>query len=128
MDYQNVIRDYIWKNSTNGWFSARDVCEEIRNIVSKTTIINYLNELCREGLLVSRTETCRGGKRKVYMLTSKRSNFEKDYSKLHIKELLKNFRRSALMGFLEAIDESDHINKEDIAEFLKGINKKYEMN
>ena len=126
MDYQKVIRDYIWKNSSKGGFSARDVCEDIRNIVSKTTIINYLNELCKEGLLVSTTETCRGGKRKVYMLTSQRSSFAKDYSKLHIKELLKNFRSSVLIGFLEAIDESDHINDADIAEFLKGINEKYE--
>ncbi|MGQ9542574.1 MAG: hypothetical protein ACUVTM_00585 [Candidatus Bathyarchaeia archaeon] len=58
-------------------------------VISRAAILNYLNDLCAQGTLYFRKETCRGGRRKRYFPRISKAEYEKRYVRAILLKLLR---------------------------------------
>jgi hypothetical protein len=73
--------------------------------ISRTAISQFLNLLCREGVLKYSHETCRGGTRRRYFLRKSREEYQKALVRESIIKILRSQPRyffEVLIEFLEA--------------------------
>jgi hypothetical protein len=99
---EKVLRDYqiealriIW-NSDNKGLTSREVYQSVnrslRNkTISRASIINFLNDMCDEGVLKYEEETCKGGTRRKYFTGLDEIAFKKHIAAVLFKSLMKDF-------------------------------------
>ena len=69
--YQIEAMNHVWKNAEEG-ATSRQVYNHVKEAldggkkISRASIINFLNQMCDEGILNYAEETCKGGTRRKY--------------------------------------------------------------
>jgi hypothetical protein len=97
--FENVLRGYqieslkhIWRHKEDS-LTFRDAFKDVKRglvagkSVSRTSIINFLYEMCDEGVLKYEEETCRGGMRRKYLV----GLVEADFKRYIAATVLKSF-------------------------------------
>jgi DNA-binding PadR family transcriptional regulator len=108
-DYQIEALQIIW-NSDNKGMTSREVYQAVnRSLGSKTisraSIINFLNDMCDEGVLKFEEETCKGGTRRKYFTGLNEEGFKKHVAKVVLKSLMKDFPNQTREAAKEALNE-----------------------
>lgn len=85
-----------------------DKVKEIRKVASSSIPV-ILDRLHSKGLVVRRTETCRGGVRYVYSLKKNKTQFEKSIMEATVNKLIEKFGQSALSYFNERFPEKKRV-------------------
>ena len=85
---EKVLRDYqiealkiVWNSEIKG-LSSREVYVAVNRVlgdraISRASIINFLNDMCDEGVLKYTEETCKGGTRRRYFTGMNEAAFKK---------------------------------------------------
>ena len=94
-DYQTIALKMVWAND-NG-VTSRQVYNHVNQnldegkTISRASIINFLNEMCDEGILNYEEETCKGGVRRKYKPNFDEERFAKHIIKSVLDSLYKDF-------------------------------------
>lgn len=108
-DYQIEALQIIW-NSDNKGMTSREVYQAVnRSLGSKTisraSIINFLNDMCDEGVLKFEEETCKGGTRRKYFTGLDEEGFKKHVAKVVLLSLMKDFPDQTREAAKEALSD-----------------------
>jgi hypothetical protein len=108
-DYQIEALQIIW-NSDNKGMTSREVFQAVnRSLGSKTisraSIINFLNDMCDEGVLKFEEETCKGGTRRKYFTGLDEIGFKKHIAKVVFKSLMMDFPVQTREAVQEALND-----------------------
>lgn len=100
---EKVLRDYqieslktVWENANKG-VTSREVYVHVNKAltdiktISRASIINFLNDMCDEGVLTYEEETCKGGMRRKYFPGLDEEGFKKYIAKTVFESLIKDF-------------------------------------
>ena len=106
-DYQIEALQIIW-NSDNKGMTSREVYQAVNRslgnkTISRASIINFLNDMCDEGVLKYEEETCKGGTRRKYFTGLDEEGFKKYVAKVVLKSLLKDFPEQTKEAVHEAL-------------------------
>lgn len=101
--FEKVLRDYqiealkhVWESANKG-VTSREVYLHVNKVlggvktVSRASIINFLNDMCDDGVLNYEEETCKGGMRRKYFPGLDEEGFKKYIAKTVFESLLKDF-------------------------------------
>ena len=107
-DYEIEALRVVWGNSDKG-FTSREVhvrvneaLEGIRTI-SRASIINFLNDMCDEGVLNYEEETCKGGSRRRYSPRLDEGGFKKHIAKTVFESLLRDFPDQTIVALCDSL-------------------------
>ncbi len=110
---EKVLRDYqiealkiIW--ATNKGLTSREVYQAVNDklgsrSISRASIINFLNDMCDEGVLAYEEETCKGGTRRKYSTGLDELGFKKHIAKVAVSSLMKDFPHQTREVLQEAL-------------------------
>jgi len=85
---------YLWKIHPEGAYSRvvhENVNKNLKDGISRTSIINYLNAMVDEGLLTYTETTGKGGRQRVYSTKYGETEFKQHIAGLIIGKLLKEY-------------------------------------
>ena len=105
--YQIEAMNHVWKNVEEG-ATSRQVYNHVNGAldggkkISPASIINFLDQMCDEGILNYTEETCKGGTRRVYTPALDEEKYKKHIAKSVFDSLMKDFPDQTL----EAIKDS----------------------
>jgi len=111
---EKVLRDYqiealkiIWTSNNKG-LTSREVYQIVNNnlgskTISRASIINFLNDMCDEGVLAYEEETCKGGTRRKYFTGMDESCFKKHIAKVMFDSLLRDFKEQTVDAIKESL-------------------------
>lgn len=114
---EKVLRDYqiealriIW-NSDNKGMTSREVYQAVNRslgnkTISRASIINFLNDMCDEGVLKYEEETCKGGTRRKYFTGLDETGFKKHVAKVVLSSLMKDFPAQTREAIREALNDN----------------------
>jgi len=112
-NYKDIVLDLLWKKADEGVVAGELYSHVKKRLggkgVSRTAILLYLDELCKENILHHREETCRGGRRKRYFPRKNREEYHKDLVREAILELIRTQPRYTLEAFFEILN-SERLN------------------
>jgi len=112
---EKVLRDYqiealkiVWNSEIKG-LSSREVYVAVNRVlgdraISRASIINFLNDMCDEGVLKYTEETCKGGTRRRYFTGMNEAAFKKHIAKVVVLSLLKDFPEQTIEVVKETLD------------------------
>jgi len=108
-DYQIMALKIIWNNDNKG-MTSREVYQAVNKTlgnktISRASIINFLNDMCDEGVLKYEEETCKGGTRRKYFTGLDEIGFKKHIAKTAIDSFMKDFPVQTKEAFEEALSE-----------------------
>lgn len=106
-DYREICLDQIWKKADEGLIASQ-LHEHIKrrlggDEISRTTILLFLNRLCRDGVLRYREETCRGGTRRRYFPRKSREEYEKSLVREAILKIFRSQPKYAAEAFIQVL-------------------------
>ncbi|MEM3527102.1 MAG: BlaI/MecI/CopY family transcriptional regulator [Candidatus Bathyarchaeia archaeon] len=92
--YKETVLKLIWENEEEGVIASQ-LHKHLKALmkdkaVSRAAILSYLNDLCKQGILNFKEETCRGGRRKRYFPRMSRVDYEKENVRGTLQKLLKS--------------------------------------
>ena len=111
--FEKVLRNYqiealkiIW-HSTNKSLSSREVFQQVNKnlknrVISRASIINFLNNMCEEKILKYEEEACKGGLKRRYYAELNDEQFKKYIVKTVFDSLAKDFPEQTV----EAVKDS----------------------
>jgi len=115
--FEKVLRDFqieslkhIWKHDGPG-LTSREVFEKVNHSlgpdksVSRASIINFLNDMCDEGVLDFDEETCKGGMRRKYFKGLDEAGFKRYIALTVLESLMKDFPVQTKEAIKETLDE-----------------------
>lgn len=114
---EKVLRDYqiealriIW-NSDNKGMTSREVYQAVNRslgnkTISRASIINFLNDMCDEGVLKYEEETCKGGTRRKYFTGLDETGFKKHVAKVVLSSLMKDFPAQTKEAIRETLNDN----------------------
>ncbi|MGQ9679252.1 MAG: BlaI/MecI/CopY family transcriptional regulator [Candidatus Bathyarchaeia archaeon] len=123
-DYQIESLRVVWDNSDKGvtsrevYMNVNKVLENVKTI-SRASIINFLNDMCDEGVLTYEEETCKGGMRRKYFPKLDEEGLKKYVAKVVFQSLFKDFPEQTV----EALGEIFSTNQNISAKLQKYITK-----
>ncbi|HIH87805.1 TPA: hypothetical protein HA344_01180 [Candidatus Bathyarchaeota archaeon] len=108
-DYQIEALQIIW-NSDNKGMTSREVYQAVNRslgnkTISRASIINFLNDMCEEGVLKFEEETCKGGTRRKYFTGLDEVGFKKHVAKVVFKSLMRDFPVQTKEAVQEALND-----------------------
>lgn len=113
---EKVLRDYqiealkvIWGSNNKG-LTSREVYQSVNKVlesktISRASIINFLNDMCDEGVLKYEEETCKGGTRRKYFTGLDEMGFRKHVAKVVLNSLMRDFPDQTREALKEAMSE-----------------------
>jgi len=113
---EKVLRDYqiealrmVWENSSGAtsrevYLQVNDALKGTRSI-SRASIINFLNDMCDEGVLKYEEETCKGGMRRKYFPGMDEEGFKRHIAKTAFDSLLKDFPNQTVDALCSSFDQ-----------------------
>ncbi len=113
---EKVLRNYqiealkiIW-DSSNKRLGSREVYQLVNNnlknrVISRASIINFLNDMCVEKVLKYEEEPCKGGIRRRYYPGLTEEQFKKYIIKTVIDSLVKDFPRQTIEAVKDSFKE-----------------------
>ncbi len=109
-DYQIEALKLIWTHKGDG-MTSREVYDAVNvrlgpKSVSRSSIINFLNAMCDEGVLDFEEETCKGGMRRKYSTGLDESGFKKHIAEVVLKSLVVDFPQETLDAIKDSLDSS----------------------
>ena len=112
--YQIEAMKHVWKNAEEG-ATSRQVYNHVNGAldggkISRASIINFLNQMCDEGIFDYTEETCKGGTRRKYTPALNEDAFKKYIARSVFDSLMKDFPDQTL----EALRESLGAKADDI--------------
>jgi predicted transcriptional regulator len=114
---EKILRDYqiealriIW-NSDNKGMTSREVYQAVNRslgnkTISRASIINFLNDMCDEGVLKYEEETCKGGTRRKYFTGLDETGFKKHVAKVVLSSLMKDFPAQTKEAIRETLNDN----------------------
>lgn len=123
-DYQIESLRVVWDNSDKGvtsrevYMNVNKVLENVKTI-SRASIINFLNDMCDEGILTYEEETCKGGMRRKYFPKLDEEGLKKYVAKVVFQSLFKDFPEQTI----EALGGIFSTNQNISAKLQKYITK-----
>lgn len=108
-DYQIEALQIIW-NSDNKGMTSREVYQAVNRslgtkTISRASIINFLNDMCEEGVLKFEEETCKGGTRRKYFTDLNEVGFKKHVAKVVFKSFMRDFPAQTKEAVQEALND-----------------------
>ena len=105
-DYQAIIMQNLWKegighSSRDAWVKAIEVMrrdKNIRNSISRASVINFMNAMVDEGVLGYHEITGKGGHRRIYKANKTEKEFWEYVTQL-TKEKLGTAAKSSSKGW-----------------------------
>ena len=109
-DYQIEALNIIW-NIDNKGMTSREVYQAVNrslgdNTISRASIINFLNDMCDEGVLKYEEETCKGGTRRKYFTGLDEKGFKKHIAKVVFKSFMRDFPAQTKEAFTEVLSDN----------------------
>lgn len=113
---EKVLRNYqiealkiIW-NSSNKRLSSREVFQRVNEnlknrVISRASIINFLNDMCEEKILKYEEEACKGGIRRRYYARLNEEQFKKYVVKTVFDSLAKDFPEQTVEAVRDSFRE-----------------------
>ena len=95
-DYQEKAMRHLWELSGEG-ASSREVWEAVnvgsvgRDMISRASIINFLNDMVDEGVVQYHEITGKGGYRRIYRSETGESGFKSHVAELVLCKLISSF-------------------------------------
>jgi hypothetical protein len=74
--------------------------------ISRASIINFLNDMCDEGVLKYEEETCKGGTRRKYFTGLDEKGFKKHIAKVVFKSFMRDFPAQTKEAFAEVLSDN----------------------
>ncbi|MBS7630065.1 BlaI/MecI/CopY family transcriptional regulator [Candidatus Bathyarchaeota archaeon] len=118
---EKILRDYqieslrvVWENASRG-VTSREVYANVNKVlenlktISRASIINFLNDMCDEGVLAYEEETCKGGMRRKYFPKLDEEGFKKYVAKTVFQSLLKDFPEQTLEALGEVLSANQNL-------------------
>jgi len=105
--YKEIVLNLIWEKEEEGVIASQ-LHKHVKNLmkgkaVSRAAILNYLNDLCREGVLKFTEETCRGGRRKRYFPRMGKVDYERENVRATLQKLLKTYPQYTIEALSELL-------------------------
>ncbi len=109
-DYQIEALEIIW-NSDNKGMTSREVFQAVNRslgnkTISRASIINFLNDMCDEGVLKYEEETCKGGTRRKYFTGLDEEGFKKHVAKVVLNSLMRDFPAQTKEAVAETLNDN----------------------
>lgn len=109
-DYQIEALQIIW-NSDNKGMTSREVYQAVNRslgnkTISRASIINFLNDMCDEGVLKYEEETCKGGTRRKYFTGLDEEGFKKHVAKVVLGSLMRDFPDQTKEAVAETMNDN----------------------
>ena len=107
-DYEIEALRVVWGSPDKGCTSrevyvrVNEALEGIRTI-SRASIINFLNDMCDEGVLNFEEETCKGGSRRKYSPRLDEDGFKKYIAKTVFESLLRDFPDQTIAALCDSL-------------------------
>jgi DNA-binding PadR family transcriptional regulator len=74
--------------------------------ISRASIINFLNDMCDEGVLKYEEETCKGGTRRKYFTGLDEEGFKKHVAKVVLNSLMRDFPAQTKEAVAETLNDN----------------------
>ena len=108
-DYQIKALQIIWNSDNNG-MTSREVYQAVNKslgskTISRASIINFLNDMCDEGVLKYEEETCKGGTRRKYFTGLNELGFKKHVASVVLKSMMRDFPVQTKEAVQEALND-----------------------
>jgi len=109
-DYQEEALRFVWArggagaNSREAWRHVNEALPGKRSI-SRASIINFLNDMCGEGVLNYTVETCKGGSRRVYTPRLSEEGFRLHVAEAVMGSLLGDWPDETIKAFATSIED-----------------------
>jgi hypothetical protein len=108
-DYQIEALQIIWNSDNNG-MTSREVYQAVNKslgskTISRASIINFLNDMCDEGVLKFEEETCKGGTRRKYFTGLNELGFKKHVASVVLKSMMRDFPVQTKEAVQEALND-----------------------
>ena len=108
-DYQIKALQIIWNSDNNG-MTSREVYQAVNKslrskTISRASIINFLNDMCDEGVLKFEEETCKGGTRRKYFTGLNELGFKKHVASVVFKSMMRDFPVQTKEAVQEALND-----------------------
>ncbi len=105
--YQIEAMKHVWKNAEEG-ATSRQVYNHVNGAldggkISRASIINFLNQMCDEGIFNYTEETCKGGTRRKYTPAMNEDAFKKYIVRSVFDSLMKDFPDQTLEALRESL-------------------------
>ena len=105
--YQIEAMKHVWKNAEEG-ATSRQVYNHVNGAldggkISRASIINFLNQMCDEGIFDYTEETCKGGTRRKYTPALNEDAFKKYIARSVFDSLMKDFPDQTLEALRESL-------------------------
>ena len=106
--YQIEAMKHVWKNAEEG-ATSREVYNYVNSAldggkkISRASIINFLNNMCDEGILDYTEETCKGGTRRKYTPALDEAAFKRYIARSVFDSLMKDFPDQTLEALRESL-------------------------
>ena len=109
-DYQIEALNIIWNIDKKG-LTSREVYQAVNRslgdkTISRASIINFLNDMCDEGVLKYEEETCKGGTRRKYFTGLDEKGFKKHIAKVVFKSLMRDVPAQTKEAFAEVLSDN----------------------
>ena len=109
-DYQIEALNIIWNIDKKG-LTSREVYQAVNRslgdkTISRASIINFLNDMCDEGVLKYEEETCKGGTRRKYFTGLDEKGFKKHIAKVVFKSFMRDFPAQTKEAFAEVLSDN----------------------
>jgi len=109
-DYQIEALNIIWNIDKKG-LTSREVYQAVNRslgdkTISRASIINFLNDMCDEGVLKYEEETCKGGTRRKYFTGLDEKGFKKHIAKVVFKSFMRDFPAQTKEAFTEVLSDN----------------------
>ncbi|MBM3292448.1 BlaI/MecI/CopY family transcriptional regulator, partial [Candidatus Bathyarchaeota archaeon] len=113
---EKVLRNYqieslkiIW-DSPNKRLSSREIYQLVNKklnnrVISRASIINFLNDMCNEKVLKYEEEPCKGGVRRRYYPSLNEAQFKKFIVKTVVDSLAKDFPEQTVEAVKDSFKE-----------------------
>lgn len=93
--YQETVWHILW-NSPQQSFSTKDMWARVNKelkegSISRASIINFMQDMAKQGLLIQEMETCKGGMRGLYKPKLSESELKKHVVKTVLECLIRYF-------------------------------------
>lgn len=107
-DYEIEALRVVWGSPDNG-FTSREVHVRVNEAlegiktISRSSIINFLNDMCDECVLNYEEETCKGGSRRKYSPRLDEDGFKRYIAKMVFESLLRDFPDQTIVAFCDSL-------------------------
>ena len=106
-DYKDVVLDLLWEKDKEGLISSEihtHLKKELgRRSVSRTAILNFLNQLLKEDVVCFVRETCRGGERRRYFPEKSKDEYQRSLIRATFLRLFKTHPKYTIETLVEVL-------------------------